>query len=308
MAVQNDFLVFAGQSGANVVPQSSYAGQTWQQTGFIAGIAPSAQLNKPWRQSSIMAAVMAQFIVQNTGQPAVDDGTTSTLLGNLTAATAGRYLGTQTFLASGPYVPGTYNGLTATKAHMRGVAAGGGSGGCIATASSQVAVSAGGSAGNPFDFWVVSGLAAMSVSIGAAGAAGALGAGGGTGGDIVIGVIATVKGGSGGSAGNATSTFPSLSNPAISTPTSTIASAGGMVLAGIINGNGQTAVRGIALNSGVVLYSAGGNSSFGSGGTVDQAAATGYGSGAGGNTAPISSPALTGFAGAPGILIIDEYA
>lgn len=86
MPLENDFLVFAGQSGANVVPQASYAGQTWQQAGFSSGIAQSAQLNKPWRQSSIMAAVLAQFIVNNSGQPAIDDGTTATLLANLQTA------------------------------------------------------------------------------------------------------------------------------------------------------------------------------------------------------------------------------
>ncbi|MGX6999923.1 phage tail protein [Caballeronia sp. KNU42] len=122
MAVENDFLVFAGQSGANVVPQSSYAGQTWQQGGFVAGIAPSAQLNKPWRQSSIMAAVLAQFIVNNSGQPAIDDGTTATLLANLQAAMSAIH-GFATFTSSGTFTA-TYTGT-----HFVSGAAGGGSGG-----------------------------------------------------------------------------------------------------------------------------------------------------------------------------------
>lgn len=86
MTTENDFLVFSGASGANVVAQSEYAAQTWQQAGFSSGIAQSAQMNKVWRQSSIMAAVLAQFIVNQSGQPAIDDGTTTTLLTNFQEA------------------------------------------------------------------------------------------------------------------------------------------------------------------------------------------------------------------------------
>lgn len=221
----------------------------------------------------------------------------------------GSYLGSKGFSSSGTYTPGVYNGVTATKAHFRGVASGGGSGGCIATAAGQAAASAGGSAGNPFDFWVVSGLAAMSITIGAAGAAGAAGANsGGNGGNLVIGSIATITGGRGGSAGNASGTFPALSNPCFNNAASTIASAGGMTVSSVINGFGQTAVRGIMLNSGTILYSAGGNTAWGSGGTVDQAPALGIGSGAVGNGIGASTAATAGFSGALGILIIDEYA
>lgn len=87
MAIENDFLPFAVGSGANVLTQAQYAALTsLLQNGFSAGIAPSVQLNKVWRQSSIMASVIAQFIAQQTGQNAIDDGTTATLLANLTAA------------------------------------------------------------------------------------------------------------------------------------------------------------------------------------------------------------------------------
>jgi hypothetical protein len=86
MAVENDFLPFATGSGANVLSQSSYAALSAISTGYQAGIAQSAALNKTWRQSSIMAAVLAQFIVNTTGQTAIDDGTTATLLANLVAA------------------------------------------------------------------------------------------------------------------------------------------------------------------------------------------------------------------------------
>lgn len=87
MAVENDFLPFAVGGSANVLTQAQYAALTsLLQNGFQSGIANSQQLNKVWRQSSIMAAVLAQFIVNTTGQTAIDDGTTATLLANLTAA------------------------------------------------------------------------------------------------------------------------------------------------------------------------------------------------------------------------------
>ncbi|KVE08347.1 hypothetical protein [Burkholderia anthina] len=84
--IQNDFLPFATGPGANVVDQATYSALTALTTGFVSGTAQSQQLNKVWRQSSIMSAVIAQFIVAQTGQAAVDDGTTPTLLANFTKA------------------------------------------------------------------------------------------------------------------------------------------------------------------------------------------------------------------------------
>lgn len=88
MSVENDFLPFAVGNGANVLSQSDYAALAAISTGYQAGTAQSAALNKTWRQSSIMAAVLAQFIADRTGQNSVDDGTTATLLANLKASVA----------------------------------------------------------------------------------------------------------------------------------------------------------------------------------------------------------------------------
>lgn len=79
----NDFLVFAGAGGANVLSQAAYAGLAALGPGFSAGIAPSDACNKVWRQSSIMGSVLAQFIADKTGSNSVDDGTTATLLSDL---------------------------------------------------------------------------------------------------------------------------------------------------------------------------------------------------------------------------------
>lgn len=78
MAV-NDFVVFGGQTGANVMSQSSYLALPARLSGYQTGLAASQQLNKTWRQASIISAMIAQFIVDKTGLDAIDDGTIATL-------------------------------------------------------------------------------------------------------------------------------------------------------------------------------------------------------------------------------------
>lgn len=80
----NDFLPFAGSGGANSITQAAYVAlTTLRANGFLSGTAESNQLNKVWRQSSIMSAVLAQFIADISAQNTVDDGTTITILANL---------------------------------------------------------------------------------------------------------------------------------------------------------------------------------------------------------------------------------
>lgn len=83
MSTVNDFKVFAGAPGADVISQPSYEALAALTNGFATGTAISGQLNKVWRQSSIMAAVLGQFIVDHSGNDALDDGTVATLLTNL---------------------------------------------------------------------------------------------------------------------------------------------------------------------------------------------------------------------------------
>jgi hypothetical protein len=80
---EQDFLPFASAAGANVITQAAYVGQPWQTGGFSAGLAQSIQLNKVWRQSSIIASVVAQAICDVTGQTVIDDGTIATIEANL---------------------------------------------------------------------------------------------------------------------------------------------------------------------------------------------------------------------------------
>lgn len=81
----NQFLPFATDGGANVIAQGTYAGLAARDTGFVAGVAISAQLNKVWRQSSAMAAALGTFI-SDRGGDALDDGDIAALADALAAA------------------------------------------------------------------------------------------------------------------------------------------------------------------------------------------------------------------------------
>lgn len=83
--MSNDFLVWA-PSGGNVMSQAAYAGSTFLANGVITGLADPTLYNKSVRQSSIMAAVIADLIVAETAANVVDNGTTATILANFISA------------------------------------------------------------------------------------------------------------------------------------------------------------------------------------------------------------------------------
>lgn len=83
---QQDFLPFAIDPAANVVDQATYAALAAVATGYSAGIAQSNQFNKTWRQSSVMATIVARFIAAQTGLDVLDNADLATLLANYTAA------------------------------------------------------------------------------------------------------------------------------------------------------------------------------------------------------------------------------
>ena len=87
MTIQNDFLTFATGSGAFVTPQSTWVTDTTiLGNGFGTGIADNYAANKLWRQSSIWTNVLSTLINDKLNLNTIDDGTTSTLLSNLTLA------------------------------------------------------------------------------------------------------------------------------------------------------------------------------------------------------------------------------
>jgi hypothetical protein len=83
----NDFKLFSGGVSANVLTQAQYeALATLISDGFLTGVAPSNAFNKVWRQASMGSSILGGLIEGVTGQSALDDGTTITLLKNLMAA------------------------------------------------------------------------------------------------------------------------------------------------------------------------------------------------------------------------------
>lgn len=76
-----DYKAFAAGGGANVITQADYvtalAGPL--ANGFVAGLARSASLNKVWRQSSVMTAAIADYIVAQIGGNVLDDGNVAAL-------------------------------------------------------------------------------------------------------------------------------------------------------------------------------------------------------------------------------------
>ena len=70
----NQIYPYAVDDGANVLPNANYQAASARLAGVVAGTASSALANTAWRQSSVIAAALAQFVVDNTGLSVLDDG------------------------------------------------------------------------------------------------------------------------------------------------------------------------------------------------------------------------------------------
>jgi hypothetical protein len=83
-----DFIPFATGSGANVEGQTAYAADSATATGFVSGVASSQKCNKAWRQSTFVAAAVANFIAEVLDINVLDDGNLSEFVTNLRNAIA----------------------------------------------------------------------------------------------------------------------------------------------------------------------------------------------------------------------------
>ena len=298
----NDFLPFGGGAGSNVLTQAAYAALAARTAGFSSGVAKSAELNKVWRQSSIMSAVLAQLIADNTGADVVDDGTTATILANLKIATAGRLIGVQNFTSSGSY---TYTPTAGTRSIIVEVqGAGGSGGGTAATSAGQAAVGGGGAAGAYSKGRFTSGFAGVTITVGLGGAQTAAGNNNGNAGATSsFGSLLTALGGGGGAGGGAGSSFPFASSGGVGT---------GVPTGGVINKAGSSAVQPIALLANILVGSEGASSLFGRGGQSFSTSGNGgpglSGAGGGGACAGGVQPAFFGGNGGSGQVTIWEYA
>lgn len=325
----NDFLVFGGAGGANVITQAAYAALGTRTSGFSSGTANSAQCNKTWRQSSIMAAVLAQFISDRTGQDVLDDGTTATILANLKLSAAavngdatktfsvapatlsthaatlgqlsafqvGRYLGTRQFTASQTYTP--TSGTTSVVVELVG---GGGAGGNTSiTGVGQTSVAGGGGAGGYARSRLTSGFSGVSMTVGAGGLALSTVNGGAT----SFGALLSATGGTGGP-----------NSPAQTPPVLSIQGHGGAGSSGnLVNSRGGDGMPGIAAQNTSTVSGSGGSSYFGGGGIGQPTGAgpgqtaTSPGAGGGGAFAgPSVGASQIGGDGAAGIILVHEFA
>ncbi|EEG1033202.1 hypothetical protein GWF22_09495 [Salmonella enterica] len=83
---KNDFKPFATGKGANVTSQLDWEALPALLSGFTAGKASSAQVNKALRQASFIAAALAQYTAGKSGQDVLDDGDLSGFIAKMSAA------------------------------------------------------------------------------------------------------------------------------------------------------------------------------------------------------------------------------
>lgn len=334
---KNDFKAFATDRNANVMSQEEWEALPALLSGFTAGKASSAQVNKVIRQASFIAAALAQFVSDKTQRDVLDngdlpgfvellgsgfaveylsrknpfgdiksDGTVKTALENLGLGDASGYVGRllkiQVFTASGTVTktPG------AKKWRIKCLGGGGGSSAAPATGSNEVSVSNGGGAGAYAEgIYDVSSITTASVVIGSGGAGGTAdsiyGADGGT--SSVGSFISSPGGKAGLPAGPANPPFQPVANTNSDGPTGW----------NIVGSSGAGAEPAVAVTHSYAAGSRGSNSIFGVGGSIPAInvpanTGGGYGSGASGCSNGPSQPAKSGAAGRPGIVIIEELA
>ncbi|MGY9716341.1 gp53-like domain-containing protein, partial [Citrobacter freundii] len=70
----NNFKPFATAANANVMSQADWEALPALLSGFMAGKASSAQVNKAIRQASFIAAALAQYTANKSGLDILDDG------------------------------------------------------------------------------------------------------------------------------------------------------------------------------------------------------------------------------------------
>lgn len=296
----NDFLPFAGGVGANVLTQSAYAALAARTAGFSSGLAKSAELNKVWRQSSIMAATLAQLIADYTGADVIDDGTTATILSNLKTAVSGRLIAVQVITSNGTFTPDPRTKSVVVEA----VGGGGAAGGTPATDGSSYSMGACGAAATYARGRYTSGFNGVAMTIGQGGV-GVSGGNGGAGGTTSFGSLLSCPGGPGGSVGTTfASTATSLKAPALGSNPATGAN--------ISSCQGARGIFGIS-TGGSQLTSDGGASFFGPGGggagiNIPGNNATNPGSGGSARFSGTSNTASAGGNGANGIIIVWEFA
>ena len=82
----NNFKAFALDPNANVTSQADWEALPALLSGFTAGKASSAQVNKAIRQASFIAAALAQYTANKSGLDVLDDGDLNGFIAKMSAA------------------------------------------------------------------------------------------------------------------------------------------------------------------------------------------------------------------------------
>ncbi|MGV4195461.1 gp53-like domain-containing protein [Citrobacter freundii] len=82
----NNFKPFATAANANVTTQDDWEALPALLSGFMAGKASSAQVNKAIRQASFIAAALAQYTANKSGQDVLDNGDLNGFITKMSAA------------------------------------------------------------------------------------------------------------------------------------------------------------------------------------------------------------------------------
>lgn len=220
------------------------------------------------------------------------------------ATVSGSLLNVRVFTASGTYTP-----TPGTKSVIVEVQGGGGAGGgTVLTGAGQSSIGGGGAAGAYGKGRFTSGFSGVSITVGSAGA-GVSGASGNPGGTSSFGALISAPGGNGGPGGGVAAAAPIVTGGG----SSSSAPSG----ANIVSATGASGNPSFALSNGSSTHGGyGGASVFGAGGVNsagnasggNNAPSTSYGAGGGGTASGQSWAATPGGNGAPGVVIVWEYA
>ncbi|HCJ5617822.1 TPA: hypothetical protein NU305_000769 [Escherichia coli] len=340
---KNDFKAFATDRNANVMSQEEWEALPALLSGFTAGKASSAQVNKVIRQASFIAAALAQFVSDKTQRDVLDngdlpgfvellgsgfaveylsrknpfgdiksDGTVPTalanlgLLGGINSSAVGRLLNVQKFSSSQTYTktPGAKFGI------VEAVGGGGAGGSPAHNASGYMSGGGGGNSGCYVRFLVdLSSVDSVSCIIGAGGTPVAQ-QGGGIGGDTAFGSYATALGGNGGLL-LASTTSPNIIY-GMSPSRGKFGSISNAVLLDYNYGGlgGDAVIMSPWARAGLGGASKLGGQTFGPGIDTQGINATTYGGGGSGAvaTSATNGTNLLGGNGAGGVIIVWEYA
>lgn len=285
----------ASLSSGAAAPNPTFPFQFWADTG-TGRLKLRNSANTAWVDNGPIDGAWAPLNSPTfTGSVLVPAATLSGQAMQLGQA-VGRLLGVQVFSTAGTF---TYTPTPGTNKVIPQVqAAGGAGGGAPATGAGVSSMGAPGGAGAYAESLITSAFSGVTITVGAGGT-GVSGANGNNGGPSSFGALISCPGGRGGPiAGPAGGTF--YANSLNST-----APSGGNIRSNIGAGSDTAISPGVVGRPGASLFGAG---SLPAGGGVSGVASTSPGAGGSGTGTGASSAALTGGAGAPGIVIVWEYA